>query len=202
MDTNLPRRRTFTNSNLAMPIYEYYCPDNHTVYQFYAKTLAQGQTIPKCPQNPKFRMQKMLSSFAVTSGGKLSDAPPPPANAAGDDSVDDARMEAAMGEMEREFSNVDENDPRAMARMMRRMSDLTGEKIDGEMEEVVRKLEEGTDPQELEEQLGGGDMPDADDPYGGGGGEGGPPVDPKEPRQRFRVRRPAPARDPILYDYE
>ena len=26
-----------------MPIYEYYCPDNHTIYQFFAKTLAQGQ---------------------------------------------------------------------------------------------------------------------------------------------------------------
>ncbi len=30
-----------------MPIYEYYCPDNHTIYQFYAKTLAQGQSMPK-----------------------------------------------------------------------------------------------------------------------------------------------------------
>jgi hypothetical protein len=187
-----------------MPIYEYYCPDNHTVYQFYAKTLAQGQTIPKCPQNPKFKMQKMLSSFAVTSGGKLSDAPPAAADSVGE-GPDDARMEAAMGEMEREFSNVDENDPRAMARMMRRMSDLTGEKIDGEMEEVVRKLEEGTDPEELEEQLGGGEMPGEEDPYGmGGGGEGpgGPQADPKEPKHRFRVRRAAPARDPKLYDYE
>ena len=27
-----------------MPIYEYYCPDNHTIYQFYAKTLAEVQT--------------------------------------------------------------------------------------------------------------------------------------------------------------
>jgi hypothetical protein len=184
-----------------MPIYEYYCPDNHTVYQFYAKTLAQGQTIPKCPQNPKYRMQKMLSSFAVTSGGKLSDVAPAAADDAGA-SPDDARMEAAMGEMEREFSNVDENDPRAMARMMRRMSDLTGEKIDGEMEEVVRKLEEGTDPEELEEQLGGGESPEADDPYGEGGGEAAPAVDPKEPKHRFRVRRAAPARDPKLYDYE
>jgi len=26
-----------------MPIYEYYCPDNHTVYQFYAKTLAHWE---------------------------------------------------------------------------------------------------------------------------------------------------------------
>lgn len=184
-----------------MPIYEYYCPDNHTVYQFYAKTLAQGQTIPRCPQNPKFRMQKMLSSFAVTSGGKLSDAPPAAANPGAGDSAEDARLEAAMGEMEREFSNVDENDPRAMARMMRRMSDLTGEKIDGEMEEVVRKLEEGTDPQELEEQLGGGDMPGGDEVDEAGGKEG-PSGGEREAKSRFRARRAPPARDPKLYDYE
>ena len=60
-----------------------------------------------------------------------------------------------MGMMEKEFSGVDENDPKAMARMMRKMSEATGEKIDGEMEEVVRKLEEGADPDSLEEQLGG-----------------------------------------------
>ena len=49
-----------------MPIYEYYCADNHKIYSFYAKTLAQGQTIPKCPENPAFRMRKILSAFAVT----------------------------------------------------------------------------------------------------------------------------------------
>lgn len=145
----LPSDLHSSNSTLAMPIYEYYCPDNNTVYQFYAKTLAQGKTTPRCPENSKFRMEKLLSAFAVTSGGKLSDAPPPSPAGTGGDSAEDARMEAAMGTMEREFSNVDENDPRAMARMMRRMSDLTGETIDGEMEEVVRKLEEGKDPAAL-----------------------------------------------------
>src|SRR4051812_41447567 len=111
-----------------MPIYEYYCSDNHTIYQFYAKTLAQGKVVPKCPDNSSYKMEKVLSNFAVTSGGKLSDAPP--ASSANDDaSPDDARMEAAMGAMESEFANVDENDPRAMGRMMRRMSELTGEKI-------------------------------------------------------------------------
>ena len=64
----------------------------------------------------------------------------------GGDPAEDARMESAMNAMEKEFASVDENDPKAMARMMRRMSELTGEKIDGEMEEVVRKLEEGADP--------------------------------------------------------
>jgi hypothetical protein len=131
-----------------MPLYEYYCPDNHTVYQFYAKTLAQGRTIPRCPDDPKYRMERMISTFAIASGGKSE-----PESAAGPEAADasgDARMEVAMGAMEKEFSSVDENDPKAMARMMRKMSELTGETIDGEMEEVVRKLEEGADPESLE----------------------------------------------------
>ena len=101
-----------------------------------------------------------------------------------------------MGAMEQEFASVDENDPRAMGRMMRRMAELTGEKIEGEMEEVVRRLEEGADPDTLEEALGGGA---GDDPAGDGAGH--IPADPKEARHRFRARATAPRRDPKLYDY-
>ncbi|MEO6005504.1 MAG: FmdB family transcriptional regulator [Opitutus sp.] len=186
-----------------MPIYEYYCPNNHTIYQFYAKTLAQGKRVPKCPDDPSFEMRKLLSSFAVTSAGKMSEAPP--ANSAsGEGSPDDTRMEAAMNAMESEFSSVDENDPRAMGRMMRRMSELTGEKLDGEMEEVVRKLEEGADPESLDEELGGEapcSMPDPNDPYGAPAGDA-PRADPKEPKHRFKARKSAPSRDPKLYDYD
>jgi hypothetical protein len=171
----------------GMPIYEYYCPDNHKIYQFYAKTLAQGRIVPKCPDDPSFRMEKMLSTFAVTGG-----AAEPVAGPSGGEAPRDPRLETAMGAMEKEFSQVDENDPRAMARMMRRMAELTGEKIDGEMEEVVRKLEEGADPAALEEQLGAGPEGAEDPP---GGEPGAPPADPKE-------RRGAPVRDPRLYDYE
>ena len=103
-----------------MPIYEYYCPENHTVYQFYAKTLAQGKSTPKCPDNPKHRMIKCVSSFAVTRGGKSDETPP-----AGPDDGD-GRMEAAMAAMEKEFAHLDENDPRGMGRMMRRMTDVQG----------------------------------------------------------------------------
>ena len=186
-----------------MPIYEYYCPDNHTIYQFYAKTLAQGKTVPRCPDNPNYRLRKLVSAFAVTSGGKKDDVAEMKPNPAPGDAAEDARMEAAMGAMEKEFSNVDENDPRAMARMMRRMSEMTGEKIDGEMEEVVRKLEEGADPDSLEEQLGGEAPCSMPDPYDDG--MGGPPPEPKapkEPRHRFKARRLPPRRDPKLYDYE
>ncbi|HEX2100948.1 MAG TPA: FmdB family transcriptional regulator, partial [Candidatus Synoicihabitans sp.] len=70
---------------------------------------------------------------------------------------------------------------------------------------VVRKLEEGADPDELEDQLGGAEGAGEDDPYGSGPG-GDPSAEagkePKEPRHRFRFRRTAPRRDPKLYDYE
>ncbi len=176
-----------------MPIHEFYCPQNHRIYQFFAKTLAQGASIPPCPDNPKFRMEKMLSPFAVvgsvqkSGGGGGPDPAPLGAGGPGDD-----RMEAAMGAMEREFAHVDENDPRAMGRMIRRMADLTGEKIGGEMEEVVRKLEEGADPDSLEDELGD----EADDGAGAGETAGSP-----EAKHRFRARRGAPVRDPNLYDY-
>jgi len=196
-----------------MPIYEYYCSDNHKIYSFYAKTLAQGQTVPRCPDNPAFRLRKILSSFALTGRSRKSADDRPPAEGAGAGGpggagAEDARMEAAMSAMEGEFANVDENDPRAMGRMMRRMSELTGEPLAGEMEEVVRKLEEGADPDELEGQMGdamggGPEGGDPDDPAAGGmGGEGKPPSDPKEPRHHFRLRRGPPIRDPKLYDYE
>ena len=99
-----------------MPIYEYYCPDNHTIYQFYAKSVAQGQTTPKCPDNPKFRLRKLVSAFAITSGGPKDEAAEKKAAPVGD-SAEDARMDAAVDAMEKEFSSLDENDPKAMARM-------------------------------------------------------------------------------------
>lgn len=180
-----------------MPIYEFYCPDNHRIYQFYAKTLAQGSRVPKCPDNPKFRMQKVVSRFAVTIAGRTEE--PSEKESSVENDPLDARREAAMDEMEREFSSVDENDPKAMGRMMRRMAELSGEKIDGQMEEVVRKLEEGADPEALEEQMGGDDGGDADG--GDEDGQGALPKEKREARARLRSRRP-PTRDPKLYDYE
>ncbi len=191
-----------------MPIYEYYCPDNNRIYQFFAKTRAQAESIPKCPDNPAFRMVKMVSGFAIggatrksrdeaSGGGEPPAGPegaPPPGPGAGEgpDPAEDPRMEAAFSQLEREMESVDENDPRAMGRMMRRMSELSGERLDGEMEEMVRKLEEGQDPEKLEEQMGdvlGGPGEGDDDGMGGMGGMGG-----------FGGGR-MPSRDPSLYDY-
>jgi len=136
-------------------------------------------------------MKKVLSAFAVGGGAGKEGGEPPAAPAP--EGPGDARMEAAMGAMEREFSGVDENDPKAMGRMMRRMAEITGEKMGGDMEEVVRKLEEGADPDSLEEQLGADPAEGAGDP---------PAADAREARRRLRARRAAPTRDPKLYEYQ
>jgi len=181
-----------------MPIYEYYSPDTNRIYSFYAKTLAQGQTVPKCPDDPQARMRKLVSAFAVTGKSREAPAAAGPDAAGPGDPAQEARLEAAMGAMEREFARVDENDPKAMAQMMRRMAELTGERMDEPMEEAVRKLEEGADPDSLEADLGGA----LDDAPGGdaAGGAAGP--SPAESRPRPRARRAPPVRDPQLYDYE
>lgn len=186
-----------------MPIYEYYCPENHTIYQFYAKTLAQGKTVPRCPDNPRFRMRKAVSAFAISSGGKKDDSAMPEVPTGGSAEDHDPRLGAAMQSMESEMAHLDENDPKALGRMMRRMSELTGEKIDGEMEEVVRKLEEGADPEAIESMFGGEENSPESPYYDDDQAPSGPPgaEDRKETRHRFRVRNTAPRRDPTLYDF-
>jgi hypothetical protein len=174
-----------------MPIYEFYCPDNHRIYSFFARSLAYAGKTPRCPDNPKHKMERMISSFSVTGRAKEQpDAPP-------GGEFDDAKMEAAMSQMEREFSSMDsENpDPRQLAHMMRRMTDLTGEKMPGQMEEMIRRMEAGEDPEKLEEEMG--DVMGDEGP--GGGTDEGSPAE-RAMRARLRGLRKRPVRDPVLYE--
>ena len=175
-----------------MPIYEYFCPDNRRIYSFFARSLRYADKIPRCPDNPKWKMEKMLSGFAITGRAKEETAD------FGGDDMDDAKMEAAMNAMEREFGGVadsDNPDPKALAAMMRRMGELTGQKMPAEMDEVIARLEKGEDPDKLEEEYG--DVFDKMDSMGGdddanGGGE-------KEGRAKRRLKRRI-TRDPKLYE--
>jgi hypothetical protein len=183
-----------------MPIYEFYSPDTHKVYSFFARSLAQGRLTPRCPDDASARMERCVSQFAVTGRAKEKE------EASGGDDLDDPRMEAAMAQLEREMAGMDEEnpDPRQLGHLMRRMSELTGERLPGEMEEMVRRLELGEDPDKLEEEYG--DVFDEDGGMGaeGFGGEGGDDAD-GEPKTEGRVRRwwrqhRAPQRDPKLYE--
>lgn len=120
-------------------------------------------------------MRKLFSRFAtVTRGSKHTG----PSGSEGDDqagadslsSGEEARMERAMMELARDMESIDENDPRQLAAAMRRVSDVTGEGLGPEMNEMVRRLEAGEDPERVEEA-----MADAFPDEGPGGGLGGAP---------------------------
>jgi hypothetical protein len=173
-----------------MPIYEYYSPDTHKIYSFYARSSADKDTVPRCPDDPLAGMQKVMSGFAVTGRAKEGGDP-------GDDDLDDPRMEAAMAEMEREMAGMDEEnpDPRQMGRLMRKMADMTGERMPAVMEEMVGRLEAGEDPDKIEEEYG--DIPELED-FGNGLNMEGDGWD--GPANSMLRRLRGPVRDTQLYE--
>lgn len=171
-----------------MPIYEFYSPDTRKIYTFFARSLAYAGKTPRCPDKPKARMEKLISNFSVTGRAKEKDE-----FAAGGEG-DDAQMDAAMAEMEREFGGMDESnpDPRQLARMMRKMSSLTGEKMPAQMEEMIGRMEKGEDPEKLEEEYGSA----MDEFEPGEGDEAASELS----KTLGRLRRKRVERDPTLYE--
>jgi hypothetical protein len=76
-------------------------------------------------------------------------------------------MEREMMRLMAEAEGLDEKDPRQLGRFMRRMSEVSGEPLDEEMEEAVRRLELGEDPEKIEEEFGDLMGPGDGDGFGG-----------------------------------
>jgi len=173
-----------------MPIYEFYCPANHRIYSFLARSTADAGRVPRCPDNPRWKLERLISPVAVLRRAKQ---PEPPAEAGAGE--DDPRVERALAEMEREFAAVDSDnpDPRMLGRMMRRMAELTGQRMPGAFEEMTRRLEAGEDPDRLEAEFG--DALEGIDEAAGADG------DLPGERGGSKLRRFLPARrDPTLYE--
>lgn len=171
-----------------MPIYEFYSPETHRIYSFFARSLSQGAGVPRCPDDPKARMERLISSFAVTGRTKKGDAPPLDNEMA----APDPRMQQVMSEMEKEISTMsdDRPDPRQLGRLMRKMSEATGEKMPGPMEEMIRRLEKGEDPEKIESEYSDvmQDLEGVFSEKADAEGKGLP------------TRRRVPSRDPKLYE--
>lgn len=170
-----------------MPIYEYYCQPCHRVFQFWSQSAASTRE-PVCPKCGARELKKLLSKFSVTGavrkskGAKAQEpaAAGAPGAAAGPEAADpleDPRLEAEMTQLMADADGIDENDPRQLGRLMRRMTALTGEKLDKNMETALRRLEAGEDPDKIEEDMG--------DVLGGDDRDGGPGVPPSYDDQLY-----------------
>jgi putative FmdB family regulatory protein len=175
-----------------MPIYEFYCAHCHRVFNFLSRTVATGKT-PDCPRCHRADLTRRASSFAISKGRK-EESPATPEVPDLPPGFDEARLEQAMSSLARDAESIDENDPRQGARLMREVFAAAGLPVGAGMDEALKRMEAGEDPEKVEAEMG-----DAfeGDPFGAGESA---PREPKERLAGLRRRLLPPSVDPELYE--
>jgi putative FmdB family regulatory protein len=115
-----------------MPRYDYRCQSckkRSVIFQTYAE---YGQKKVKCPHCGSSELQRLIARVRIARS-------------------EESRLDELSDPSD--WGDVDESDPRSMARMMRKMGSELGEDMPGEFDEVVDRLEAGEDPDEIEESM-------------------------------------------------
>ena len=156
-----------------MPIYEFACSKCRRIFSFLSKRVNPDR-LPTCPKCGNKKLTKQVSRFAMSK--KLKEPVAKPEGGEGGPpmpDMDDPRVERAMMEMERDMEHLDENNPKHMAHMMRKMKDLMPPgSMPKELDVAIKRLEAGEDPEKIEADMGDvlGDLMGAPGEEGGGGG--------------------------------
>lgn len=158
-----------------MPIYEYACPKCRVIFNFLSKRITPDR-LPACPKCGNKKMSKQMSRFAMSRKLKEPAAKPEAGGAEPPmPDMDDPRVERAMMEMERDMEHLDENNPKHMAHMMRKMKDMMPPgTVPKDLDIAIKRLEAGEDPEKIEADMGDvlGDFMGGEDEAGGMGGSG------------------------------
>jgi putative FmdB family regulatory protein len=125
-----------------MPIYEYRCHDCRRRVNLFFRSFSGVEDAPTCPRCGSSNLSRLISRVSVVRSE--------------DSRLDDLADPAMLGDL-------DEDDPKSIARWMRRMSAETGEEMPQEFDEVIDRLESGQSPEEIEEA-----MPEMAEGLGGG----------------------------------
>jgi putative FmdB family regulatory protein len=153
-----------------MPIYEYQCEKCRRILSFLVRNVATHQP-PVCPKCGHPKMTRAISRFAAPKGNKKAPAVASPDSQA---AVDNAGIPHGLEKLVAETEGLDENNPRALGHIMRKVMEQTPEQVPEEMHEVVRRLESGDAPEKIEQDMG--DLLGDDETGGGAGGAGENPM--------------------------
>lgn len=122
-----------------MPNYDYRCLNCNRRFVVYLSYQDYGKQPVSCPHCNSERVQRRIGRVRVARS-------------------EDSRLEDLADPSK--LAGL-EDDPKAMARMMRQMSSEMGEDMGPEFDEVIDRLEAGQSPEEIEESmpdLGAGEM--------------------------------------------
>ena len=124
-----------------MPIYEYGCYDCRKRVSVFFCSFSEVETKEAtCPRCGGTHLKRLVSKVAVLRS-------------------EESRLESLADPSS--MAGLDENDPKSIARWMRKMGNEMGEDLGSDFNEVVDRLEAGEDPESIEKS-----MPD----LGGSGG--------------------------------
>lgn len=134
-----------------MPIYEYTCHDCRRRVSLLWRSFADAETrAAVCPRCGGGNLTRLISRVSVVRS-------------------EESRLDSLADPSS--LDGLDENDPKSLARFMRKMANETGEDLGPEFSEVVDRLEAGEDPESIEQSMpelaaGGGEMGMGGDDFG------------------------------------
>lgn len=115
-----------------MPLYEYVCQKCHRRVRLFFSYAEYDKAVPVCPHCQSKQLKRRVGRVAL---GKS----------------EDTRMDSLMDDPA--LAALDEEDPRAVGRFMRKMSQEMGEDMGEEFNEVVGRLESGESPESIEQSM-------------------------------------------------
>ena len=128
-----------------MPIYQYRCLNCKKRFEIFLSYQEYGQNKVVCPRCTSDLVQRRIGRIRIAKS-------------------EESRMDALTDTTDLEGL---ENDPRALGKMMRKMSNEMGEDVGPEFNEVVGRLESGQSPEEIEKAIpdleGGANNPGGDE---------------------------------------
>jgi putative FmdB family regulatory protein len=140
-----------------MPIYEFYCERCHMLFNFYSGSVNTDKR-PQCPKCRKTTLDRRMSVFSTLKrrGEEEGDEMDMP-------DLDEAKLEQAMNVLAREAEQMDEEDPRQAAQLMRKLTDMTGMELGPGFQEALSRMEAGEDPEQVEAEMG--DLLENENPF-------------------------------------
>ena len=115
-----------------MPYYDFRCQSCRRAVRLFISYADYDTVEPACPHCASTELKRRVSRVALAKS-------------------EDTRIDSLMDDPA--LAGIDNEDPRALGRFMRKMSEEMGEDMGEEFNEVVNRLERGESPESIEESM-------------------------------------------------